>query len=118
MPDEKAREIVEDPAKVSQLAPKEVEELLQEAEQVFEKEPRLIEIPASGQTIFVGDTHGDFDATGIIAKRYLGDDRTLVFLGDYGRGKYVWRVDNNHGFGDFDHIWFAKTGAMGDTLAT
>ena len=83
MPDEKVSEIVEDPARVSQLTPKEVEELLQEAEQVFEKEPRLIEIPASGQTIFVGDTHGDFDATSIIAKSYLGDDRTLVFLGDY-----------------------------------
>ena len=42
----------------------------------------------------------------------------MVFLGDYGRGKYVWGFDNNHGPKDSDHAWFAKTGAVSDTLAT
>jgi len=83
MLNEKLREIVENPDKVSDLTPKEVNELLEEAEQAFEKEPKLIEIPATGQTIFVGDTHGDFDATKTVGKRYLGHGRRLVFLGDY-----------------------------------
>jgi len=85
---QKAREIVEYPDKVLGLTRKEVEELLENAQQVFEREPKLIEIPATGQTVFVGDTHGDFEATKIVGKRYLGDDRRLVFLGDYvDRGK-------------------------------
>ncbi len=83
MLNEKVREIVEDPAKVSGLTRTEVDELLEDAQRVLEKEPKLIELPASGQTIFVGDTHGDFETTKIAVKRYLGDGRRLVFLGDY-----------------------------------
>ena len=80
---EKAREIIQEPDRVLGLAPAEVGELLEDAEKLFEKEPKVIEIPISGQIIFVGDTHGDFDATKSVTKRYLGNDRTLVFLGDY-----------------------------------
>ena len=80
---DKVREIVENPAKVSELTRNEVDELLEDAQRVLEEEPKLIELPASGQTVFVGDTHGDFEATKIAGKRYLGDDKRLVFLGDY-----------------------------------
>jgi len=88
MLNEKVKEIVEYPERVSRLTRKEVQELLEEAERVFEEEPKLVEIPAAGQIIFVGDTHGDFDATRLICKRYLSGDSRLVFLGDYvDRGK-------------------------------
>jgi len=80
---EKIREVIKYPDRVSGLMPKEVQELLKQAEQAFAKEPKLIEIPASGQLTFVGDTHGDFDATKTVCKRYFGDGRRLVFLGDY-----------------------------------
>lgn len=80
--DEKFREIVENPDKISELTQKEIEELLKKAEKVFEKEPKLIELPTTGKTIFVGDTHGDFNATKTVVKKYL-QDNTLVFLGDY-----------------------------------
>ena len=119
--DEKVREIVEDPAKVLHLTRREIGALLEMAEQAFEKEPKLIQMPASGQITFVGDTHGDFEATRIVGERYLGDERKLVFLGDYvdrGRhseaninyllclklaysGKLVLLQGNHEGFGIF-----------------
>ncbi|MFC1928048.1 metallophosphoesterase family protein [Chloroflexota bacterium] len=83
MLNEKIREIVEDPAKVSGLTQKEVKELLEGAQRVLEKEPKLIELPPTRQTVFVGDSHGDFDATKIVIQRHLGGNKRLVFLGDY-----------------------------------
>ena len=83
MLDEKVRGIVNNPDKVAELTRREVLELLEDARRVLEKETRLIELPTVGQTIFVGDTHGDFEATKIISRRYFGNDRRFVFLGDY-----------------------------------
>ena len=58
--------------------------LLHDAEQIFDSQPKLIEFPKEGYAVFVGDTHGDLEATETVLDRYLPDnDYTLVFLGDY-----------------------------------
>jgi predicted phosphodiesterase len=64
--------------------------LLHDAAQIFEKEPKLIELPSYGRGVFVGDTHGDLNATETVLGRYLHNKKnTLVFLGDYvDRGDY------------------------------
>jgi len=56
--------------------------LLDEAEKRFASEPKLIELE-SGKVIFVGDTHGDLEATEKVIHRYLKPKSKLVFLGDY-----------------------------------
>jgi len=89
MRQQKIREIIEVPDRSGQLAPGEVSELLADAEQLFNNEPKVVEISATGQSIFVGDTHGDLDATKCVVSSYLDNDKTLVFLGDYvDRGKH------------------------------
>jgi len=60
----------------------EMKELLNEAEKKFASEAKLIRLE-SGKVIFVGDTHGDVEATERIIRRYLKPKNTLVFLGDY-----------------------------------
>jgi hypothetical protein len=40
-------------------------------------------LPAKGKVVFVGDTHGDFDATKTIFRLYFKPGFVLVFLGDY-----------------------------------
>jgi len=57
-------------------------DLLNKAEKVFEEESNLIQIE-SGRVIFVGDTHGDLDATQRIFEKYLNLENKFVFLGDY-----------------------------------
>ena len=65
------------------------EDLLEKAEGVFEKEPRLIQLPSQGKVVFVGDTHGDLDASEQVIQRYLKKPYCIVFLGDYvDRGSY------------------------------
>jgi len=59
-----------------------IDELLNEAEKIFAQEVNLIQLE-SGRVIFVGDTHGDFEATERIVKKYLKAGNKLVFLGDY-----------------------------------
>jgi hypothetical protein len=49
---------------------------------LLEDQGRLIQLPGDRTTVFVGDTHGDLDATERILDRYPTDDVTLVFLGD------------------------------------
>jgi predicted phosphodiesterase len=60
----------------------EIKELLNKAEKQFAPEAKLITLE-SGTLIFVGDTHGDLEATEKIIHRYLKPDNKLVFLGDY-----------------------------------
>ena len=60
----------------------EIEELLNEAEKRFASEAKLIRLE-SGKAIFVGDTHGDLEATERIVHKYLKPKNKLVFLGDY-----------------------------------
>jgi protein phosphatase len=60
---------------------------------ILEKEPRLIEIKKAEKVVFVGDTHGDLEASQKIIRDYLPARRSLgeggkegnkiVFLGDY-----------------------------------
>lgn len=65
------------------------EDLLEKAGRVFEKEPRLIQLPSQGKVVFVGDTHGDLDASQQVIQRYLKKPYRIVFLGDYvDRGDY------------------------------
>jgi predicted phosphodiesterase len=59
------------------------EKLLNEVKKILEKEPRLIQLPPEGKVIFVGDTHGDLDATRKLVERYLKKPYRIVFLGDY-----------------------------------
>jgi 3',5'-cyclic AMP phosphodiesterase CpdA len=59
-----------------------IRKLLNEVEGRLEKEANLIRLE-SGKVIFVGDTHGDFEATEKIIERYLKPGNKLVFLGDY-----------------------------------
>jgi predicted MPP superfamily phosphohydrolase len=64
------------------MAREEIKGLLNEAEQRFTSEAKLIQLE-SGRVIFVGDTHGDLEATEKVIRRYLKSDNKLVFLGDY-----------------------------------
>jgi hypothetical protein len=50
---------------------------------ILARESRLIRLPETGKAVFVGDTHGDFDATKTIFRLYCKPGYTLVFLGDY-----------------------------------
>jgi predicted phosphodiesterase len=59
------------------------EGLLEEMVRIFEKEPRLIHLPSQGKVVFVGDTHGDLDASQEVIYRYLEKPYRIVFLGDY-----------------------------------
>lgn len=65
------------------------EDLLSRAEAILKTEPRWIELPEFGQAVFVGDTHGDLDASKRVLDKYLSDNNKIVFLGDYvDRGPY------------------------------
>lgn len=57
--------------------------LLLEVEKIFEREEKLIKLEASGKALFVGDTHGDFEATKIIFEKFSPEEIKFVFLGDY-----------------------------------
>lgn len=58
-------------------------DLFKKVEEILEGEPRLIHLPSHGKVVFIGDTHGDLDATERIAERYLKEPYRIVFLGDY-----------------------------------
>ncbi len=64
------------------LTREETRKLLNEAEKRFASEARLIQLEA-GKAVFVGDTHGDLEASRKIIRKYLTPDNKLVFLGDY-----------------------------------
>ncbi len=83
MQDKDIQEIARTPNIVSELTAEEIQEILDLADKTFDKEPKLLEVPAEGQIVFVGDTHGDFSATKTVFSKYHTDDRKFVFLGDY-----------------------------------
>jgi predicted phosphodiesterase len=60
-----------------------LEDLLDRASQILKKEPRLIQLPSEGNVVFVGDTHGDLDASEQVLGHYLKKSCRIVFLGDY-----------------------------------
>ncbi|MFH0831397.1 MAG: metallophosphoesterase family protein [archaeon] len=47
------------------------------------KQEKLIVLPAKGKIVFVGDTHGDLEASKKIIGNYLKSNYKIVFLGDY-----------------------------------
>jgi hypothetical protein len=49
---------------------------------VLAEQGRLIRLAESRRVIYVGDTHGDLDATETVLRRYARDDTAVVFLGD------------------------------------
>jgi hypothetical protein len=68
--------------KLCPVTREEIKKLLNEAENRFASEAKLTQLE-SGKVIFVGDTHGDLEATEKIIHRYLKSENKLVFLGDY-----------------------------------
>jgi len=60
----------------------EMKELLNKAEKLFASEAKLIQLE-SDRVIFVGDTHGDIEATEKVIRKYLRPENKLAFLGDY-----------------------------------
>lgn len=78
----KYESMIQDPDIVSALTRDEIENLLLEAEERFEAEKNLIRLK-SGRAIFVGDTHGDFDASKKVIASYLRPENKVIFLGDY-----------------------------------
>jgi predicted phosphodiesterase len=59
------------------------ENLFMKVEKILEKETRLIQLSPQGKAVFVGDTHGDLDATQAVVRQYLKKPYRIVFLGDY-----------------------------------
>ncbi len=59
------------------------EDLFKEVLEMLEREPRLVHLPSRGKVVFVGDTHGDLDATQEVIRRYLKKNYRIAFLGDY-----------------------------------
>ncbi|MEK6757977.1 MAG: metallophosphoesterase family protein [Nanoarchaeota archaeon] len=43
----------------------------------------LLKLKPKGRFVFVGDTHGDLDASKKVIKKYLDKNTTISFLGDY-----------------------------------
>ncbi|NWG03276.1 MAG: metallophosphoesterase [Syntrophaceae bacterium] len=65
------------------------EQIVEKAIEILERESRLIRLPSEGKVVFVGDTHGDWDASQEVIRRYLKKPYRVVFLGDYvDRGSY------------------------------
>lgn len=67
---------------VAQFEADEVLQLLERITPIFRHEPRLINLPNS-PLLFIGDTHGDWDATKAILTRFWKTPTVFVFLGDY-----------------------------------
>jgi predicted phosphodiesterase len=72
--------VIINPDKVVSLDEKEIEECLERAISILKKEKALVEL--KDNIAFVGDTHGDFEMTKAIVKRFFNVNH-LVFLGDY-----------------------------------
>jgi 3',5'-cyclic AMP phosphodiesterase CpdA len=64
------------------MTKEEIKSLLGGVEKIFAEETNLIRLE-SGRVVFVGDTHGDFEATSKVIETYLKPGNKLVFLGDY-----------------------------------
>lgn len=75
--------LVAQPDSIEGLGWDEAGELLHQAEEVVSADGRVVRLPGEGRVVFVGDTHGDFDATRQVVARYFTEETTIVFLGDY-----------------------------------
>lgn len=57
-------------------------ELLSKAVTLFREQGRLIRLSEERPIVFVGDTHGDREATEIVLRRFPPPEHAVVFLGD------------------------------------
>ncbi|MCX8117267.1 MAG: metallophosphoesterase [Desulfobacterota bacterium] len=81
-----------------------LEDLCDQVRRVVEGEPRLIQLPSEGKVVFVGDTHGDLEASERVIDRYLREPYRIVFLGDYvdrgddseGNIQFLFRMKRDH----------------------
>jgi len=71
------------------LQPSDLQTFLEEMRTIFVEEPNILKIPEN-PCIFIGDTHGDLEASVKVTEKFLPDENTvLIFLGDYvDRGNY------------------------------
>jgi protein phosphatase len=67
---------------VAQFSKEEIESLLSRIQPLLRKEPLLTNLPKT-PLLFIGDTHGDWEATKALLSRYWDSSTTFVFLGDY-----------------------------------
>ena len=66
-----------------------LEDLIEKVGEILEKESRLIHLPPEGKVVFVGDTHGDLEASQQVIYQFLKKNYRIVFLGDYvDRGEF------------------------------
>ncbi|MCJ7571192.1 MAG: metallophosphoesterase, partial [Candidatus Thermoplasmatota archaeon] len=72
--------VIDDPDFVAYLNKNEIEIFLKNVKPFLEEEKAFIEL--DGKVVFIGDTHGDFNTTKAIVKKFFEYDH-LVFLGDY-----------------------------------
>lgn len=69
-------------ARVEQYLREDVIQILEGVLPLLRQEQRLLKLPDKS-LIFVGDTHGDWDATKRLLMRYWDSQAVFVFLGDY-----------------------------------
>ncbi len=72
-------EIFED---IAQFSKEDIHSLLSRIQPILRKESLLVNLPKT-PLLFVGDTHGDWEATKILLTRHWDSPTTFVFLGDY-----------------------------------
>ena len=77
-------EYINNPEKLSGMTEEDILILLNQVRERLKKERPLLKL-RSKKSLFVGDTHGDFDATQKIAKLFLNDKsiHKIIFIGDY-----------------------------------
>ncbi|MEF8726133.1 MAG: metallophosphoesterase, partial [Candidatus Bipolaricaulota bacterium] len=56
---------------------------LEQISEILKAEGNLVSPVDPDRVVFIGDTHGDFEATEAVFDRYFDDDTVLTFLGDY-----------------------------------
>lgn len=59
-----------------------VQSLLEKVNKILKEEPSYKELPLDKPIVFVGDTHGDYETTKKVIKKF-SKTHLLVFLGDY-----------------------------------
>ena len=69
-------------AKIEQYTKEDVLHLLDRVTRIFSKEARLLQLPKK-PLLFVGDTHGDWNATKQLLSQFWETAAVFVFLGDY-----------------------------------
>ncbi|MFX0169690.1 MAG: metallophosphoesterase [Candidatus Hodarchaeota archaeon] len=68
--------------KVAQYQTEDVLRLLEKVRLILRQEPLLVRLPKA-PLVFIGDIHGDWEATQALLHRYWETPTVLVFLGDY-----------------------------------